>query len=71
MGNCYLTDHIAEDYIHIDKTCKIEETQQSTALDWSVIYSLFYLIQISPSASVMVLSNQNNYHPFNRLTENI
>ena len=29
MGNCYLIDHItAEDYIHTDITCNIEEPQQ-------------------------------------------
>ena len=28
MGACYSTDHIAEDYIHIDITCNIEESLQ-------------------------------------------
>ena len=30
MGNCYLIDHniIAEDHIHTDITCNIEEPQQ-------------------------------------------
>ena len=28
MGNCYSTDHIAEDHIHTDIRCNIEEPQQ-------------------------------------------
>ena len=28
MGNCYSIDHIAEDHIHTDITCNIEEPQQ-------------------------------------------
>ena len=28
MGNCYSTDHIAEDHIHTDITSNIEEQQQ-------------------------------------------
>ena len=28
MGNCYSADHTAEDHIHTDITCNIEETQQ-------------------------------------------
>ena len=28
MGACYSTDHIAEDHIHIDITCNIDESQQ-------------------------------------------
>ena len=32
MGNCYSVDHIAEDYIHTDITCSIEEPQQKYRL---------------------------------------
>ena len=32
MGNCYSTDHIAEDHIHIDVTCNIDEPQQKYCL---------------------------------------
>ena len=32
MGNCYSIDHIAEDHIHTDKTCNIEEPQQKYCL---------------------------------------
>ena len=28
MGNCYPADDIAEDHIHTDITCNIEEPQQ-------------------------------------------
>ena len=28
MGYCYSIDHIAEDHIHTDITCNIEEPQQ-------------------------------------------
>ena len=28
MGNCYSSDHIAKDHLHIDITRKIEEPQQ-------------------------------------------
>ena len=32
MGNCYSTDHIAEDHIHTDITFNIEEPQQKYRL---------------------------------------
>ena len=32
MGNCYSADHIAEDRIHTDLTCNIEEPQQKYRL---------------------------------------
>ena len=32
MGNCYSADHIAEDYIHTDIACNIEEPQQKYRL---------------------------------------
>ena len=32
MGNCYSTDHVAEDHIHTDITCGIEEPQQKYRL---------------------------------------
>ena len=32
MGNCYSIDHIAEDHIHTDITCNIEEPQQKYRL---------------------------------------
>ena len=32
MGNCYSGDHIAEDHIHTDITCYIEEPQQKYRL---------------------------------------
>ena len=32
MGNCYSTDHIAEDHIHTDITCNIEEPQEKHRL---------------------------------------
>ena len=28
MDNCYSADHIAEDHMHTDITCNIEEPQQ-------------------------------------------
>ena len=28
MGNCYSVDHIAEDHIHTDITCNMEELHQ-------------------------------------------
>ena len=28
MGNCYIIDHIAEDHIHTEITCNIEEPQK-------------------------------------------
>ena len=37
MGNCYSADHIAEDHIHTDITCNIEEPQQKYRLGRSVI----------------------------------
>ena len=32
MGNCYSAHDIAEDHIHTDITCNIEETQQKYSL---------------------------------------
>ena len=32
MGNCYSADDIAEDHIHTDITCNIEEPQQKYRL---------------------------------------
>ena len=32
MGNCYSTDYIAEDHIHMGITCNIEEPQQKYRL---------------------------------------
>ena len=32
MGNCYSTDHIAEDHLHTDITCNIEDPQQKNRL---------------------------------------
>ena len=32
MSNCYSADHIAEDHIHTDITCNIEELQQKYRL---------------------------------------
>ena len=29
MGNCYSADHIADEHIHTDITCNIEEPQQN------------------------------------------
>ena len=38
VGNCYSTDHIAEeDNVHTHITCNIEEPQIITALERSVI----------------------------------
>ena len=28
MGSCHSIDHIAEDHVHTDVTCNIEESQQ-------------------------------------------
>ena len=60
MGNCYLADHIAEDHIHTDITCKTEEPPQKYRLG-TVNYRLlggglniFYWIQTSPSAAAIV-----------------
>ena len=32
MGSCYSSDHIAEDYMHTDITCNMEEPQQKYRL---------------------------------------
>ena len=32
MGNCYSADHIAEDHMHTDITCNIEDPQQKYRL---------------------------------------
>ena len=32
MSNCYSADHIAEDHIHKDITCNIDEPQQKYRL---------------------------------------
>ena len=37
MGNCYSADHIAEDHIHTDITCNIEEPQQKYRLVKAVL----------------------------------
>ena len=39
MGSCYSDDHIAEDHIHTNITCNVEEPQQnrSTTLERSVV----------------------------------
>ena len=37
MGSCYSADHIAEDHIHTDITCNIEEPQESAVLKRSII----------------------------------
>ena len=39
MDNCYSADHIAEDHIHTDIKCNIEETQHKYRLG-TVSYSL-------------------------------
>ena len=33
MGNCYSIDHIAEEHIHTDITCSIEEPQQECRIE--------------------------------------
>ena len=35
MGNCYLADHIADDYIHTDITCNIEKSQLTEVPPWN------------------------------------
>ena len=64
MSNCFSADQIAEDHIHTDITCNIEEQQQKYRLG-TVSYRLlggglnrFYLIQTSPSASALLQPNQ-------------
>ena len=37
MGSCYSADHIAEDHIHTDITCNIEEPRQKRHLGTEVI----------------------------------
>ena len=37
MRNCYSADDIAEDHVHTDITCNIEESQQKYPLVRSVI----------------------------------
>ena len=32
MGNCYLIDHIAEDHIHTDTACNLQEPQKKYRL---------------------------------------
>ena len=63
MGNCYSADHFAEDHIHTDITCNIEEPKQEYRLGTVsnrllVGLRLFYWIQTSPSASIIVQLNQ-------------
>ena len=36
MGNCYSVDHIAEDHIHTDITCKTEEPEQKYRLGTAI-----------------------------------
>ena len=61
MDNCYSVDHIAEDHILLGIT--LRNHNRSTALERSVIdywwgLNMFYWIQTSPSASVIVQSIQ-------------
>ena len=72
MGSCYSGDHIAGDHIHTDITrCNIDNHNRSTTLERSVIdyWHIYEIVLqdplISPSTSVMVQPNENNYHPFN------
>ena len=62
-GNCYSTDHFAEDHIHTDIICHIEEPQQKYRLgtvrnrfQWGL--NMFCWIHTSPSASAIVQSKQ-------------
>ena len=55
MGNYYSTDHFAEDHIHTDITCNIEEPQQkyrlrtvSNRLDGRVASTTTYSFIINP-----------------------
>ena len=63
MGNIYSIDHIAEDHIHTDITCNIEEPQQKYRLGTVSNrllggLNMFYWTQTSPSASAVVQPNQ-------------
>ena len=63
MGNCYSTDHIAEDHIHTDITCNTEELQQKYCLGTVSNrllggLNMFYQTHTSPSASAIVQPNQ-------------
>ena len=64
MGNWYSTDHIAEDYIHTDITCNIEEPQQKYHLETVSNRTLgglnyFFWIQTSPFVSAIVQPKQS------------
>ena len=59
MGYCYSADHIAEDNIHTDITCNIEEPQQEYRLGMISNRLLgaetcFTGSKLSPLASVVV-----------------
>ena len=73
MGSCYSADHTAEDHIHTDITCNIEEPQQKycpgTVSNRLRVgggggggggLNTFYWIQNSPSASAIVQPNQTS-----------
>ena len=61
MGNCYSADHIAEDHIHTDITCNIEEPQQKYMYRLGTVsnrlvggLNAFYWIHTLPSAFAVV-----------------
>ena len=58
MGNCYSAGHIAEDHIHTDITCNIEEPEQNYRLgkvsNRLLGLNMFNWIQTRPSASLAV-----------------
>ena len=64
MGNCFLIDIIAEDHIHTDITCNIEEPQQKyliRTVNNRLLgggYNMFYWTRTSPSSSAIVQPNQ-------------
>ena len=75
MGNSYSTDHKAEDHMHTDITCKIEEPQQKYRLGKVNNILLggrggaglkLVLLDLNLALCFRCHSSQpNNYHKFN------
>ena len=69
MGNCDSVDHVAEDHIHTDITCNIEEPQQKYRLDTvSKSFLGLKLVLLDPNLALCFrhsAAQPNNYHKFN------
>ena len=77
MGSCYSTDHIADDHIHTDITSDIEEPQQKYRLGNRLVIEIDYwglklvLLYSNHALCFRYSSTQpDNYHQFNRPTQN-